>query len=126
MWRNGRRNGLKIRWGAIPVWVRVPPPVPLLIFSGYDSKAPGFTQNVTRNVTRYVTFSPVIPRCFSTFFESGSIRWTPQVPPEPIASGNTSWSRSVSTLYRHPERSLSRAPVLLRQLRSLVRKRNRC
>ena len=28
VWRNGRRNGLKIRWGAIPVWVRVPPPVP--------------------------------------------------------------------------------------------------
>ena len=33
MWRNGRRNGLKIRWGAIPVWVRVPPPVPL---AGYE------------------------------------------------------------------------------------------
>ena len=30
MWRNGRRNGLKIRWGAILVRVRVPPPVPAL------------------------------------------------------------------------------------------------
>ena len=88
----------------------------------YDQKAPEITQNVTRNVT----LSPVIPRCFSTFFERGYIPWTSQVPPEPIASGNTIWSRSVSTLYRYPERSLSHAPVLLRQLRSLVRKRNRC
>ena len=28
VWRNGRRNGLKIRWRAISVWVRVPPSVP--------------------------------------------------------------------------------------------------
>ena len=35
MWRNGRRNGLKIRWGAILVWVRVPPPVPTVNAEGF-------------------------------------------------------------------------------------------
>ncbi len=29
-WRNGRRTGLKIQWGAIPVPVRVRPPAPIL------------------------------------------------------------------------------------------------
>ena len=28
MWRNGRRNGLKIRFREIEVWVRVPPSAP--------------------------------------------------------------------------------------------------
>ena len=28
-WRNGRRGGLKNRWGATPVWVRIPPSVPI-------------------------------------------------------------------------------------------------
>src|SRR5688500_8385954 len=29
-WRNGRRGGLKNRWGATPVWVRIPPSAPYL------------------------------------------------------------------------------------------------
>ena len=30
-WRNGRRDGLKNRWGESPVWVRVPPSAPISI-----------------------------------------------------------------------------------------------
>ena len=42
MWRNGRRNGLKIRWSASSVWVRVPPSVPYIMSNiTYDVKLLG-------------------------------------------------------------------------------------
>ena len=54
VWRNGRRNGLKIRWGAIPVWVRVPPPVP-------------FIENQALNPFRLPENAPSFNKSFNTF-----------------------------------------------------------
>ena len=41
MWRNGRRNGLKIRSGEIRVWVRIPSSAPSKT-QFYDRKSLGF------------------------------------------------------------------------------------
>lgn len=40
IWRNGRLEGLKILWAEMPVWVRIPLPLPFFIQFLWEKRNP--------------------------------------------------------------------------------------
>ena len=68
VWRNGRRNGLKIRWGAILVRVRVPPPAPTIGNEALALLQKPKNSQVRKRVRKTPQRSKTLPRCPNLLF----------------------------------------------------------